>query len=49
MAVSGDAGSLCLTGKCLPIARCPALAWTEEERNSGFAERWEASVLAPQQ
>ena len=49
LAVSGNAGELCLAGECRPIARCPRLAWTDEERSSGFAERWEAGVLAPQQ
>jgi Tol biopolymer transport system component len=45
--VSGNAGKLCLAGECRPIARCPALKWTEQERKNGFAKRWEAEVLAP--
>jgi WD40 repeat protein len=45
--VSGDAGNLCLAGECRPIARCPALKWTEQERKSGFAKRWETEVNAP--
>lgn len=39
-------GELCLTGQCRAIGRCPELVWTDEERKSGFAERWEAAVLA---
>jgi hypothetical protein len=45
---SGNAGNLCLAGECRPIARCPELVWAEEERNSGFADRWEAVVLPAQ-
>ena len=48
LAVAGDTGSLCLTGECRPIARCPQLEWTDEERNRGFADAWEARVLAPE-
>jgi sugar lactone lactonase YvrE len=48
LAVTGNAGKLCLAGECHPIARCPALNWTDEERKSGFAERWETGVHAPQ-
>jgi hypothetical protein len=47
LTVSGNAGKLCLAGECHPIARCPALKWTKEERNSGFAKRWETGVHAP--
>jgi hypothetical protein len=47
--VSGKAGSVCAGEECRPIARCPALKWTEEERSSGFVDRWEAAVQAPQQ
>jgi WD40 repeat protein len=49
LAVSGSTGSLCVQGDCHPIAHCPALQWTDEERKSGFAERWEAGVRAPPQ
>ena len=45
--VSGNAGNLCLEGECRPIARCPALKWTEQERKSGFAKQWETEVNAP--
>ena len=45
---SGDTGSLCLAERCGPIVRCPAITWTEEERSSGFADRWEASVQTPE-
>ena len=44
LTVSGSTGTMCLTGRCQPITRCPDIAWTEEERSSGFAERWEAGV-----
>ena len=37
---------LCLTGQCRVIGRCPERVWTNDERKSGFAERWEAEVLA---
>ena len=47
LAVTGSAGKLCLAGECHPIARCPALKWTAEERKSGFAKRWETAVQAP--
>lgn len=47
LTISGNGGDLCLAGECHPIARCPALVWTEEERKSGFAERWETGVGAP--
>jgi hypothetical protein len=43
---SESRGDLCMTGVCRPIARCPALNWTDEERSRGFADRWEASVEA---
>jgi WD40 repeat protein len=46
--VSGNTGTLCLTGDCRPIARCPAINWTDEERSSGFAAQWEASVQTPE-
>jgi WD40 repeat protein len=49
LSVSAGTGSLCLTGQCNRIARCPELVWTDEERSSGFADRWQASVQAPQQ
>ena len=42
-----EKGDLCLAGECRPIARCPELVWTDEERSSGFAEQWETHVLAP--
>lgn len=45
--VSGNAGNLCLAGECRPIARCPVLKWTEQERKSGFARQWETEVHAP--
>jgi WD40 repeat protein len=44
-----NAGNICLAGECRPVARCPTLTWTDEERSSGFADRWETSVQAPQQ
>ena len=45
---TGDAGNMCVEGgECTLLARCPALTWSDEERNSGFAEAWEARVLAP--
>ena len=44
--ISGDDGKLCIAGECRPIVRCPALIWNDEERKSGFAERWEAAVNA---
>lgn len=47
VAFTGDTGSLCMNGECRPIARCPEIAWTDEERASGLAARWEAAVLAP--
>jgi hypothetical protein len=28
------------------VGRCPERVWTDDERKSGFAERWEAEVLA---
>jgi hypothetical protein len=37
---------LCLTGQCRVVGRCPERVWTDDERKSGFAERWEAEVLA---
>jgi hypothetical protein len=49
LAVSGSTGTMCLTGNCQPIARCPELVWTDEERSSGFADQWKASVGAPQE
>ncbi|UWU95347.1 WD40 repeat domain-containing protein [Bradyrhizobium sp. CB1015] len=45
--VSRDSVKLCLGGECRPIARCPALSWTEQERKSGFVKRWETGVQAP--
>jgi hypothetical protein len=45
---SGNGGNLCLAGECRPIARCPELSWTDEKRNSGLADRWEAGVRGPQ-
>ena len=47
LSVSGNAGTLCLTGDCRPIARCPEIAWTDEERSNGFADQWEAIVQVP--
>jgi len=44
LAFTDDTGSLCLNGECRPIARCPEIAWTDEERDSGLAARWEATV-----
>jgi WD40 repeat protein len=41
---SGNAGKLCLAGECRPIARCPALKWTDQQRRSGFAKQWETEV-----
>lgn len=48
LALSGKTANLCLAGECRPIARCPAITWTDAERNSGFADRWEAAVLGAQ-
>lgn len=48
LALSGKTANLCLAGECRPIARCPAITWTDTERNSGFAERWETAVLGTQ-
>jgi hypothetical protein len=48
LAFSGNTADLCLAGECRPIARCPAITWTDEERDSGFAERWEGVVLGAQ-
>lgn len=45
LSFKGDAGEVCGQGQCTPIARCPAITWTDEERNSGFAAAWEARVL----
>lgn len=45
---TSDAGNMCVEGgECVALARCPAVTWTDEERQSGFAEAWEAKVLAP--
>jgi hypothetical protein len=44
--VSGNAGKLCLDGDCRPIARCPAPKWTDQQRKSGFAKKWETEVNA---
>ena len=44
--VSSNAGKLCLAGECRPIARCPALKWTDQQRKSGFAKQWETEVNA---
>ena len=44
LAVSGNAGKLCLATDCQPIARCPIPKWTEQERKSGLAGRWEAEL-----
>ncbi len=48
LAFSGKTTNLCLAGECRAIARCPAITWTDAERSSGFAERWEAAVLRAQ-
>jgi WD40 repeat protein len=48
LSFSGDTGTVCLTGDCRPLSRCPPITWTEKERASGFADRWEASVNPPQ-
>lgn len=48
LAFSGKATNLCLAEECRAIARCPAITWTDAERDSGFAERWEAAVLGAQ-
>ncbi len=45
--ISGKTGQLCLAGECRPIARCPPLVWTNAERRSGFAKRWETEVHKP--
>ncbi len=44
VAFTGETGSLCMYGECRPIGRCPEIAWTDEERDSGLAARWEATV-----
>lgn len=45
MSIAGDIASICVAEDCRPFKRCPALAWTEEERSSGYADLWEARVL----
>lgn len=45
LTLDGDIATLCMLGECRPFKRCPALAWTEEERSSGYADAWEARVL----
>ena len=45
LTLSGKGGELCFGGECRVLARCPAIAWTEEEKASGFAEAWEKKVL----
>jgi hypothetical protein len=42
---SREGGELCMGGECRVLARCPAIAWTEEEKANGFAEAWEKRVL----
>ena len=44
--ISGNAGQVCLEGECHPIARCPALKWTDQQRKSGFAKQLETEVNA---
>lgn len=45
--ITGNDGKFCVEGTCQPIARCPTPTWTEQERKSGFAKRWESGVNAP--
>jgi hypothetical protein len=45
LSLDGEVATLCMFGECRPFKRCPALAWTEEERSSGYADAWEARVL----
>ena len=45
LTLSGEGGELCFGGECRVLARCPAIAWTQEEKASGFAEAWEKKVL----
>jgi WD40 repeat protein len=42
---SNKVPELCFSGECRVLARCPAIAWTQEEKASGFAEAWEKKVL----
>ncbi len=37
--------SLCNGEQCVTLDRCKAIAWTEEEKASGYSARWEATVL----
>jgi sugar lactone lactonase YvrE len=48
LSFANDTGSVCVQGECTAIARCPALVWTDDELKSGFADAWEARVLAPE-
>jgi dipeptidyl aminopeptidase/acylaminoacyl peptidase len=43
--VEGDGAELCFTGECRVLARCPAIAWTEEEKASGYKDAWEERVM----
>ena len=43
--IEAGKGNLCLGGECRPITKCPAIEWTGEERDSGFAGQWEEAVL----
>lgn len=42
-------GELCMGGECRPIAQCAPIVWTDEERASGQAERWETAILGKAQ
>jgi hypothetical protein len=42
--LSGDALEACLGAVCLTLGRCADPAWTEHERASGLAARWQDAV-----
>jgi len=45
LALTEQAGNLCLMDDCRVVARCPAIEWTDDERASGFVAQWEEAVL----
>jgi hypothetical protein len=45
LTITREGGEQCFGGECRMLARCPAIAWTGEEKASGFAEAWEKKVL----
>ena len=46
---AGDTGEMCSATHCVRLTRCPAIVWTDEENQRGFAAAWEARVLAPRE